>query len=88
MEIRAVGDCCAVRSRAPFAQQVGRRRGDERLALLRRAGAEDERDTHDLELRGPKRVDGDAVGKRAAQGFGQRDVGGGGELRLFHRFAR
>lgn len=88
MEIEPFGDLLCRQVARPFAQQVGRRRGDERLALLRRAGAEDERDTHDLELRGPKRVDGDAVGKRAAQGFGQRDVGGGGELRLFHRFAR
>ena len=72
----------------PLAQQVGSRRGDERFALLRRAGAEDEADAYDLEFRGAERVDRHAVGERAAEGFVERYVRRSGELRLFHRVAR
>ena len=59
-----------------------------RFALLRRAGAEDEADAHDLEFRGAERVDRHAVRERAAEGFVERYVRRSCELRLFHRVAR
>ena len=58
------------------------------LALLRRAGAEDEADAHDLEFRGAERVDRHAVRERAAEGFVERYVRRSCELRLFQRVAR
>ena len=88
VEVELFGDLLRGHVARPLAQQVGRRRGDERLALLRRAGAEDEADAHDLEFRGAERVDRHAVRERAAEGFVERYVRRNGELRLFHRVER
>ena len=83
-EVEPFGDLAGREVAAPFGQQVGRGRGDERLPLPGRAGTEQKRNAGHFEVVRSERIEIDAVGQRAVRGLHEFDGLGGPEGRLCH----